>query len=535
MKQLIQILALCVFPLACCNAEPIAGNLPVNIPVELRHIINENRNAAFPSPHPDIGDIIASFTPANIEGDARVAGILRQKHRMKDVEHPQNISATVNLETFLTHEELGEDTRFLFDILRHGYGGYWYFGGDGIFFRVRDLTLERLAGMDNPLQVSSYLNDLILPALRGVIADNHFHIHDNRFWALRPLIYMNEEFIIRKSETGFVTEIDGVIYNVLKATPVSAPFLDGVLPTLTQEGEFAYAFGVVTQAVYSHVMKMTVLFENPETGESHSRIIDLPRVISRRQSAHPELLAHETGGVTILENKSLENQETEGLLKTFFQSGYALRDKPVLVLDLRGNRGGYELFAREWVRGYTGHPPAGSLFSAESGNLSMTASELRMPLSTKFNNNEITVLKDTIPEDIADFLRESGFGYYVDLSLVYMNAPVLLPIPNKNLVVVLIDNNVASAGESFVGYLRQLENVLVVGTNTSGTFLTSGMVRTNLPYSNLGIRFGTELNLRPDLSQFEGIGFMPDLWVPPEESLKRVLRFVERYRLSGNN
>jgi len=81
----------------------------------------------------------------------------------------------------------------------------------------------------------------------------------------------------------------------------------------------------------------------------------------------------------------------------------------------------------------------------------------------------------------------------------------------------------------FVGYLRQLRNVLVVGTNTSGTFLTSNIGMTILPHSGVGIMFGTHLNLRPDLSQFEGVGFMPDLWVPPGESLERVLRFVERY------
>jgi len=37
------------------------------------------------------------------------------------------------------------------------------------------------------------------------------------------------------------------------------------------------------------------------------------------------------------------------------------------------------------------------------------------------------------------------------------------------------------------------------------------------------------LNVRPDLSQFEGVGFAPDLWVPPDDSLNRVLRFIERY------
>ena len=39
------------------------------------------------------------------------------------------------------------------------------------------------------------------------------------------------------------------------------------------------------------------------------------------------------------------------------------------------------------------------------------------------------------------------------------------------------------------------------------------------------------LNIRPDLSQFEGIGFKPDLYIPPDESLDRVLNFIDRYEL----
>jgi len=42
------------------------------------------------------------------------------------------------------------------------------------------------------------------------------------------------------------------------------------------------------------------------------------------------------------------------------------------------------------------------------------------------------------------------------------------------------------------------------------------------------------MSLRPDLSHFEGIGFMPDLYVPPEESLERVLQFIKRYKLLEN-
>jgi len=114
-----------------------------------------------------------------------------------------------------------------------------------------------------------------------------------------------------------------------------------------------------------------------------------------------------------------------------------------------------------------------------------------------------------------------------------MPLPSREPIPNDNLVIVLMDNKTASAGEWFVGHLRQLENVLFVGTNTWGVLLTGAVTRTILPRSGLEVQFGMWLNVRPDLSQFEGIGFLPDLWVPPGEALERALAFIERYGLNS--
>jgi len=74
---------------------------------------------------------------------------------------------------------------------------------------------------------------------------------------------------------------------------------------------------------------------------------------------------------------------------------------------------------------------------------------------------------------------------------------------------------------------------LFVGTNTLGVYLTGGMAETVLPRSGLNMRIGTQLNLRPDFSLFEGVGFLPDLWVPPGESLERALAFIERYGLNS--
>jgi len=42
------------------------------------------------------------------------------------------------------------------------------------------------------------------------------------------------------------------------------------------------------------------------------------------------------------------------------------------------------------------------------------------------------------------------------------------------------------------------------------------------------LSFGTSLNLRPNLSQLEGVGFLPDFWVSPDMSIERILQHIYR-------
>jgi len=506
--------------LASLDEQPLAGIPKISLPAELREIINGNREIALPSPHPYLMDIIVGLAPRfDAVEDARIAEILRQRRRMHDWwsgTNFQDSAGTDPLDVFLTHEQLGEEIRFLFDLLRNGYGGYQYFGGDDVFLSIRDALLERLAGMDNPLQVYSYLNDLILPALQDVIADNHFWIHDVRLGTPARVPYMSDEFILRRSDNCFITEIDGSMYRVIEITRNAQP-VGGTLPTLTPEGEFVWAFGLLTLEGPRDVMEITVLLENTATGENHSRIVNLSKVAAAPpRPRYPMIVTRELGGITIMESRSFHPGSRDDR-DNFLRSGYALRDRPVLIIDLNGNSGGRAAYPHDWVRLYTGYELTGfMLFFQPRSQVSIELQDYLIPyqLSTIFRARRVG---STTEEP------SGGIGFLVQMA----------PIPNENLVIVLMDNNVASAGELFVGHLRQLENVLVVGTNTMGALISGSTGKTSLPHSGLRITFGTSISMRLDLSPFEGVGFMPDLWVPPGESLERVLRFIERYGLAS--
>jgi len=392
--------------------------------------------------------------------------------------------------------------------------------------------------MPDPLQVFSYLNNLLIPNLRGIIADNHFQIQHYNFRAPAHVPFMNEEFILRKGQYGFITEIDGVTHRVINVKCSSSLLLvEGILPTLSPEGEFVWAFGLVTAESQQDTIDIKILFENMATSKRYSHTVNLSKITpTTPRPRYPIFAIREIDGITVMENRSLSNfsyRET-GERNPFLQSGYELRNKSILIVDLRGHTGGSTSMPRLWVEMFAGQGPKHHVLFATSILLrSRVTSELLeffhpLGISIRF---EERFGWERIMETCPRFFEEP----ILENSHLPTSVPVTdphIPIPNENLVIVLTDKNIVSAGDLFVGHLRQLENVLVVGTNTSGTFLTGGVGSTMLPHSNLAIRLGSLLNIRPDLSQFEGVGFKPDLWVPPGESLERVLRFIERYGLA---
>ena len=483
------------------------------IPAELREIMRASREIALPPLHPDFNEMLANFLTPDLraETDARVAQRLQRSPGMlmsTAGENPRGVSAIISPRALIPHAEIRDELYFLFDLLRYGYVGYQHFGGDAVFLPLRDSMMEQLAHMRDPLPFREYIDRLLVPAFRGVIYDNHFQIHNVTMRARDHHLHMSRDFVLRRDRAGgFVTEIDGEAHRVLGTTLRDGAPVDGILPTLTPEGELAWMFGRLAAAGDRDAWEVVALLECARTGERGSITVGLAQVASYSPASHPLLETREVGGVTVLANRTMTVRNWHDARMEFAHSGAALRDKPVLVLDLRGHHGGGD-FSREWISGYAGRMP--------NRDLAFQRFRLNSSVSHALLWHNANRVSNIYPS----WNRQSG------------TAPPRNFIPNENLLIVLTDKRVSSGGDLFTGDLRQLENVLFVGTNTHGNLLSGGIVRSRLPHSGIDIIFGQELHLRPDLSQFEGIGFLPDLWVPPGESLERVLAFVERYGLN---
>ncbi|MCL2609080.1 MAG: S41 family peptidase [Treponema sp.] len=477
---------------ACSNPEP-AG-----IPPHLREIMETNRAIALPPFPDDFRERADVFLTQGLtrEEDLRIANeklriLFSPGQGFREI-RPEN-----RLSDSIPREDAAKDINLLFDLMKYGYAGYRYFGGDEVFIPIRNSMLERLAKMPDTITGMALLRDILVPGLGPVIADNHFQLHNITLWAPRLSARINEEFILRKIDDGFVTTIDNIEYRFIEATFLGQK-VDGILPTLTRDGEAAFVFGHFAAWDPLGPQPMSVLLESVKTDEELSldiRLQPMPNIVSPNRLFHQ----YEINGIPVIENRHLDSTSLEAEERIRFRkSGESLRGRPVVVLDLRGHKGGFEDAMLAWIDAFTWRRPMFGQFFGEFRLRSMSNDEGRG------NGPEWTSLLQSFSSKL----------------------------PNESFLIVLTDGNVMSAGEILAGLLRQFENVIFVGTNTRGMALTAQIMRDGLPRSGINVIFGTQLNLRPDFSQFEGVGFMPDLWVPPTESLGRVLAFIERYGLA---
>ena len=472
----------------------------VALPESVLEITHNNRNIAFPAFASNFTETINEFlTPQlNAQTDALIA------ERIRNYRHSMPVASE------LTHAQIKYELYFLFEMLRYGYGAYQYFGGDAVFGALRESMLIQLLYMDDPLCINMYRDKLLLPALRSVIADNHFWVDWHSVGA-RSQLFMNDDLIIRRVDSVYIVDIDDEAYAVHEIRNASGQSIDGILPTITDEGEFAWAFGYVLYGLCRSEeilpFEVSILLENLNTGSSRTLTGVLPPIDNANVS-HQQLFSISVhDGVAILQNRRFFELPNDPSIRVFPHTGRRLRHEPVMILDLRGHSGGNDLYGEQWIGQYTRQRPIYDMMFAHA----------------RLYTQVVSALTPWMQSDAPPHWEIRDYGV----------SPVF--IQNDNLLIVLTDNLIGSSGDVFVGYLRQLENVLIVGTNTSGTLLTGNMGQAVLPSSRFEITFGTTLNVRPDLTTFEGVGFMPDLWVPPILSLQRVLRMIARYEVLDNN
>ena len=168
----------------------------------------------------------------------------------------------------------------------------------------------------------------------------------------------------------------------------------------------------------------------------------------------------------------------------------ALAGAPAGILDLRSNTGGTEDMADSWLLRYSGQ--------------TVPSNGLR---SFVINGQTAGLAGYTVPD-----------GW----------------VENDRVLIVLTGKRTASCAEIFLERTANLENVLVIGENTSGAMM-SNACRMQLPRSGCQVTMTVDSVYQPSAdSRYEELrGYEPDIWVPAAEAEELAVKLMENLGAVG--
>lgn len=423
----------------------------------------------------------------------------------------------------VTKQEAIEDINTLFKLYKYTYSAYHYFGGDITINEAKDKILQDIINLDN--NEISYLDfrKMIAKHLNFIQDEHHTirYIVDGEvskrdeivFYDSYKLyigdkldiIYKNDKYYIKSDNAELLIESiagDTDLHNYIKSTINDEGKIVYGLFSLFTSKENAEKCNTITAINQDKEVTINISWTLAENGTT-----DFEKLYEKKEiNGVPVYTIHKMIG----SKEGLEGLEERNLLDEFSNSAKEARNHYSFIIDLRGNTGGNSTYAHNWFYNYCGSSPISAGLSYSKSNLLD---------ATYYKNNNIGLDKEYY-----DLLNAGKWSKNISTESEWYD--------NNNIIIVLVDNYVASSAEYMVSILRQLDNVIFIGSNTSGAMLTPGNTSKYLPNSKLFVYYGSGLSFTNSLDNIDCKGFMPDIWVNPKDALEKAIQLRNYYSLN---
>ncbi len=439
-----------------------------------------------------------------------------------EVDEDAEISSDRVNPIWLTRSEALADVDQLFRLLKFGYCGYQYFGGDDRFSKAESAIKEKLASGNEKILTASF-SQLLIDNL-DFIQDGHFYI-GYQLLQKRFNCYMDESMPFLKDEYDFYTLLDGkkcYLLEVNGGTPEKYLKL-----SLNDEGEIVFYLGKM-DSQESPRLAIDVILQTD--GDIITKSINLDLMSSLPDFNWDKLYTYgKIADIPIVAVRSFTPDTEKGVreLYNFTEEALRIKEENILLLDLRGNFGGYTFYGQRWLENYTGEIIYPNLLMCKL----ITETTQYHYWYEDFEGETFSIV-DELNKKLYGDIPSYIYTEYDTMEYFPGWGPVIYYQPkrvqNGKLIFVIIDRFGASATEYFINLLRQVENVFFIGENSAGTQLTDHGSYI-LSQSGLRLNFGSTLCLNYDLQSREGSGYLPDFWVPPHLAAERVVKFLEKY------
>lgn len=406
-------------------------------------------------------------------------------------------------------EDAIDDIQFLFQVLKYSYAGYSYFGDDNTWEAAKSNMIDEIISYKQEITISE-LEQIILKYL-SFVQDGHFTVN-----FVSPLkhynFYYNQEFEIEKDTTGYYINLDNENYYI-ESIDNNTDVEIYVKPSINKNGNLCYYISFLSVDNAVNPLEITL-----KAGDRYKNVkIRLHKNNAAFHQNSKDIYDYSNlEGIPVFTVRSFGFTEE---LESFMESAKQANKEDIIILDIRGNRGGQDIAPFAWFQNFTGEIPQIQITTIRLANLI---------------NNHITksaaetVNYESLSEDFKQLFQKEMEIANCKENKWYITEENKKFIHNKTKIFVLMDNKVASSGERFIQYLDTLENVVFIGTNTSGCYLSLQSIQCTLPYSKIVVTYGDSLNIVNNY--VEGKGFEPDIWIGGNDVLERVKAFINNYK-----
>lgn len=405
-------------------------------------------------------------------------------------------------------EDAISDIKFLFEVLEDSYAGYLYFGN-------RERWEDAEKNVIN--QINAYPDTVPVFVLQQMLVKNLEFVQDGHFLInaesplKRSVYYYSEEFEIQKDLKGFYLHLDDHKWYI-EAVEGDTNVEQYVRESLDQSGHLCNYIGILS------VKPCTEVSLKLKSGTRCKQInIELKKSEGKVHNKDSYLGDCRVQNINDISVFTMDSFSDNSHLENYKNTAKQAKREECIILDLRGNTGGQTMLPATWFQNFSGKSP-------QTDHIGIRMASLLNNYVTKaalelIEYESLTPYFQKLYRTEVDISSESENQYYVTTTQKEY-------LPNDTIIFVLIDKNVASSAEWFVEALDTLENVIFVGTNTSGCMFSKQSIRCRLPYSGIEVIYGDAISIG---SIREGTGFEPDVWVGGNDVLERVVDFI------GNN
>ena len=206
-------------------------------------------------------------------------------------------------------------------------------------------------------------------------------------------------------------------------------------------------------------------------------------------------------------------QEDKTFLTEFYREA---KDIPNLIIDLRENRGGSDLYWQDLI---------------VKPNVKESVTSDRYYFFNVSGTNQDYILANRIHSEPVGTAPEPYLSQYNNLFSHYTvdrTSFERAANPYKGNVWVLVNDEVYSACENFVMFCKNTGFATLIGTTTGGDGGIADPMLVSLPNSGLIVRFSVFYGINADGSGNEANGTTPDILIPDgEDALEKCLELID--------